>query len=191
MSKPSLLPPNATDLERKLEQVSARIDDIPIPIPQLWNPLTCPVNHLPWLAWQVSVDEWDSNWSEQTKRNVIAKSIDVHRHKGTPGAIKQALQSMGYKDVQIIEPKRWKHNGQFLRDGSITHGTEMHWAEFDVHLNAGENPAPEVAAKINRSIQNYKPVRSHLRHLKYTSKFHNGQHLRNGSINRDGGYVNG
>jgi P2-related tail formation protein len=43
------------------------------------------------------VDSWDANWSEKQKRDAIAASIEVHRHKGTVGALKRALQAVGYE----------------------------------------------------------------------------------------------
>lgn len=187
---PSILPPNATAIERHIEQTTARIENVPIDFAKLLNPHTCPLTHLPWLAWAMSVDEWDNTWEEQIKRDVIASSIAIHRHKGTPGAIKKALQALGYNDVQIIEPKTYKYDGQHRYDGLITYGTDLHWAEFDVHLNAGELPPAELEEKIRRSISNYKPTRSHLRNLKYATKLYNGQHSYDGSITYDGGFLN-
>ncbi|MGS0744187.1 phage tail protein I [Glaciimonas sp. GG7] len=52
----SLLPPNTTPQERALEATMARISDIPVPLRQLYNPDTCPINVLPWLAWQLAID---------------------------------------------------------------------------------------------------------------------------------------
>jgi phage tail P2-like protein len=98
-----LLPPNATPQERALSNSTARVGDVPVPIRTLWNPQTCPVALLPWLAWAMSVDDWDSAWTEQQKRDVIAASVEVHRHKGTIGALKAALRPLNY-DVQIEEP---------------------------------------------------------------------------------------
>lgn len=68
----TLLPPNATKAERAMEAVPARIDDIPASFRDLWNPRTCPINLLPWLAWAVSMDSWDASWPEHTKRARIA-----------------------------------------------------------------------------------------------------------------------
>ena len=44
---PTLLPPNATALERALASVIARISDVPVPIGDLWNPARCPAPLLP------------------------------------------------------------------------------------------------------------------------------------------------
>jgi phage tail P2-like protein len=99
-----LLPPNATSQERALANVAAdRVNGIAVPNASLWNPQTCPVAVLPWLAWAMSVDDWDSSWTEQQKRDVIAASVEVHRHKGTIGAMKAALRPLNY-DIEVEEP---------------------------------------------------------------------------------------
>ncbi|WP_240332504.1 phage tail protein I [Pseudomonas aeruginosa] len=63
MSMP-LLPRNATELEQLAAQALADIQRVPIPLRTLWNPSTCPVPLLPYLAWAFSVDRWDSKWPE-------------------------------------------------------------------------------------------------------------------------------
>ena len=94
-----LLPINATKQERALSLTTSRVGGIPVPVGELWDPLTCPVAVLPWLAWSLSVDPWSSAWSEDQKRRAIAESIAVHRVKGTIGALKRALQAIGYECV--------------------------------------------------------------------------------------------
>lgn len=93
----SLLPPNATELEFHLEQVVMAATDLPVSITQLWDPYACPLSLLPWLAWAFSVDEWDDRWPEHIKRQVVQNSFDVHRYKGTPYAVQQALDSLNIK----------------------------------------------------------------------------------------------
>ena len=97
-----LLPPNATAQEKALSEAIARLSDVSVPIAELWNPWTCPVLLLPWLAWALSVDEWDSAWSEKQKRATIAAAVQVHRIKGTRGALQRALDALGYT-VRIRE----------------------------------------------------------------------------------------
>ena len=91
----SLLPPNRTALEHALEQVSARLSDLPVPIGDLWNPQRCPEALLPWLAWAVSVVRWDADWPPDTKRAVIAHSAEMHRLNGTRAAVRGALDDVG------------------------------------------------------------------------------------------------
>lgn len=87
----SLLPPHASPLERGLEGATARSGWIETPIASLWDPAVCPLPVLPWLAWGLSVDSWDSAWSEATKRDAVARSIEAHRRKGTRASVETVL----------------------------------------------------------------------------------------------------
>ncbi|WP_067096195.1 phage tail protein I [Marinomonas atlantica] len=98
----SLLPPNATDLELAVEKVLSRSDQIPIPIDTLWSAENAPENTLPWLAWALSVDEWSSDWSVETKRSVIQSSPSVHKVKGAVGAVRRAIASVSI-DINLVE----------------------------------------------------------------------------------------
>ena len=102
MSELSLLPGNACDLERQAAQALAQIQRVPIPLRQLWNPNTCPTQLLPYLAWSLSVDRWDGNWSDATKRAAIRASFFIHSRKGTIGALRRVVEPLGYL-IEIIE----------------------------------------------------------------------------------------
>ena len=98
----ALLPSNATAAERAMSLSTARAARLPAPHRTLWDPQTCPLDVLPWLAWALSVDEWDAGWTEEKKRAAVAASIDLHRRKGTIGAVRKALSALGY-EVEINE----------------------------------------------------------------------------------------
>lgn len=98
----NLLPPNATQLERHIAEVNAALGDLPAPLRDLYDPETCPVEWLPWLAHFFSVDAWAPTWSETQKRETIKTSIKVHQLKGTIGAVRRALAAMGF-DVRLQE----------------------------------------------------------------------------------------
>lgn len=87
----SLLPPNATRLERALEAGSARIGDVDAPLATLADPATIAASALPWLAYGLSVDFWDSAWSEAMKRRTVAESIAQHKIKGTRASVEHVL----------------------------------------------------------------------------------------------------
>ncbi len=87
-----LLPNNATVIEKAFAASLAQINDIDIPIGTLWDPDKCPIALLPWLAWTVSVDSWDTNWSEADKRQAVKDAIPLARHKGTKAALTRALK---------------------------------------------------------------------------------------------------
>ncbi len=98
----SLLPANSKPLEHALASLSAKFEPIPVPFANIWDVDKCPDNVLPFLAYAWSVDEWNDNWSAETQREVIRQSIWVHQRKGTLGAVKRALEAMGY-DSDVIE----------------------------------------------------------------------------------------
>ncbi|MCG7548463.1 phage tail protein I [Pseudoalteromonas sp. Of7M-16] len=109
MSDKSLLPRNSTDLEYQLEQHLSHTREqfdtrtvIPDYIGSQWDPMTCPEALLPWLAWALSVDEWKEDWPVETKRAMIVNSVSVHKHKGTVGAVKRALESLGL-EIEFFE----------------------------------------------------------------------------------------
>ncbi len=97
-----LLPPNSTATERAISSTLSRTDSINVPIRALWRPQECPARLLPWLAWALSVDEWDEQWSEVQKRNAIDASVYLHRHKGTPAAVQRAVDLI-FDDAEVQE----------------------------------------------------------------------------------------
>lgn len=104
----SLLPPSAGSIERALELVwQRRLNAIERDLSDLWNPDTCRADLLPYLAWALSVDEWQDEWPESVRRDVILRSIAVHRHKGTRGALNVALTALGYETTV----KEWFETG--------------------------------------------------------------------------------
>jgi phage tail P2-like protein len=109
---PSLLPPNASKLERDIEQVIACSLDLPLSISDLWDPFRCPLSLLPWLAWAYSVDQWADTWPESVKRQVVNDAFEIHRYKGAPYAVKRALNSLGI-ETSIIE--WWEPKGSQVR----------------------------------------------------------------------------
>lgn len=119
---PDLLPPNANAQERALSLAIDR--PIPVPIRELWSPATCPAAQLPWLAWALSVDDWNPTWPEETKRQAIQESIDEHRKKGTVGSLRRALQRLGY-EVEIDENTGTAYTFKLrfkIREGDATAG---------------------------------------------------------------------
>lgn len=98
-----LLPGNATELERNAAQALAQIERVPIPLRDLWNPDTCPLAFLPYLAWAFSVDRWSQAWPESAKRAAIRAAYFIHSRKGTIGALRRVVEPLGY----LIEVREW------------------------------------------------------------------------------------
>lgn len=101
--KPTLLPPASTPVERKLSQVGADIEAVPLPIRSLRRASTAPIALLPWLAWERSVDRWDDAWPDLAKRKALANSFRIHQIKGTIGALRRVVEPLGY----LLEVTEW------------------------------------------------------------------------------------
>lgn len=97
----SLLPPNSTKFERSLESVCR--SNMTSPIRHLLNPSICPANLLHVMALTLQVDQWDQNWSYETKVNTLQDAFSVHRIRGTPASIKRVLKNAGYGDARLEE----------------------------------------------------------------------------------------
>lgn len=102
-SNASLLPPNATPLETALAELGIRFDAVEVPIADLWNPATCPIAALPWLAWTLSIDKWDAEWTDEHKRAVTASAIADQRRKGSVAAVREALDALD----ELLEMVEW------------------------------------------------------------------------------------
>ncbi|MEM8554389.1 MAG: phage tail protein I [Pseudomonadota bacterium] len=176
-----LLPPNATPVEQALAAATARIDAIPVPVRQMWDPMTCPASILPWLAWTWNVEEWDELWPEDRKRAVIAAQVDIHRMKGTKGSIIRALEVMGYGRSQVIE-----RDAAHVFDGTLTFdGTETYRAahEVDEYRVVAERPMTVAQSQRLRSILGrIAPAHMHLRAIDFTEV----AHTYDGTITFDG-----
>jgi phage tail P2-like protein len=184
-----LLPPNANEHEHALDDSIARIGAVPVEISKLWNPHTCPIELLPWLAWALSVDEWDETWTEEQKRNSVAASYEVHSHKGTPYSIKSALLALGYDNVQIREGELYYYNDTKTYDGSFTHGGDGVWPLFDVVLNIGLAPDAAMIQKIKDRIARYKNARSVLRNLIFMNILYDNTITYDGTYQHNGGVL--
>lgn len=142
----SLLPPSASNFMRCAEAVGTRITGIPVDLNTLWSPDTCPVHLLPYLAWAFSVDRWDRNWPEETKRQVIRDAWLIHRHKGTLSALRKVVEPLGY----TIEIKEWWQLNEEPGTFRIVVGVLDQGITDEMHM------------EIERLIADAKPVSRHL-----------------------------
>lgn len=151
----SLLPPNATPLERALEQ-GVRIVGLETPADVIDDPLACPAELLPWLAWGLSVDSWDADWSEAMKRQVVADSIAFHRIKGTRLAVDTVLARFD----QVARVVEWYENEE-PRDPH-TFEVVLPLVTADGVAPGGRRATAAFAEAIIREIAKAKPLREHM-----------------------------
>lgn len=182
----TLLPPSSTPLERALDQAAAaRLAALPSVIASLWNADTCPAALLPYLAWAMSVDEWNDGWGVDKKRAVIKESRTIHQHKGTLSAVKRALAAIGQPGATIIERGNYiRHNGVAHRDGTHTRAGSGGWASYRVILT--QPVTIDMALQIKRllaSVQRNCIVLTAIDY-KQAALRHNGAATRNASYTR-------
>lgn len=171
-----LLPTGSSKLEKQLSNTFSVISEIPVPIRLLWNAEHCPVKLLPWLAWSLSVDDWDDAWCEQKKRSAILKSIYVHKYKGTCESINQIVEQRDLGKVLIDEGGAKKHNGRIqLRNSFHKRGNLSNWAEYQL-IFLTDKITKRDAEQLLIDIQQYAPVRCFLRGIvkKRNLMLHNG-----------------
>lgn len=149
---PSILPPNATALETAIDLVAgARLDGVATPLRDLWSAQDCPADLLPWLAWALSIDQWDPAWSERTRRARVAQAIAVQRSKGTRDSVRRVIAAFGGN----ITMREWWQ--------STPPGTP-HTFAVTVSLpadGAGDAPSAALIDAVIGEIEATKPLRSH------------------------------
>lgn len=179
-----ILPPNATKLERALA-AAASMQHTPEVIKTLADSQRCPVEFLPWLAWAMSVDEWQDDWPEARKRAAVRSAVELHRKKGTPWAVLRALAVHGFDDCEIIEYANflqdWQASGGKYLDGSwqlngqalspnvpgardvVRSAALNHWAQYAIRVNSADVPWNRAQQQRLAAVaRRYAPARSHL-----------------------------
>ncbi|HCN64467.1 MAG TPA: phage tail protein I [Pseudomonas sp.] len=154
MSDTSLLPSNRTSLEQALAQLSNGDVELANVLRQVHSVDNCPAPLLPWLAIQRSVDRWDPQWSETIKRKVVKDAFEVHKRKGTVGALRRVVEPF----ADILDITEWHELEPMGEPGTFT----MSLALFDSGLS------DTAIAELERMINDTKPVSRHLVGLSIT-----------------------
>jgi len=137
-----------------------------------------PSDVLPLLAWQFHVDFWKPDFPLETKKTLIKNSIKWHRYKGTPWAIKKALEWFAV-EAEIIEywqaRKKYEELGGARLDGSwCLDGTKKlvsyynvtglsymsKWAKFCIRLNLASMERPDWSKLVKEIVDIAKNTRS-------------------------------
>ena len=148
----NLLPPNSSQFERALDALEVdTLADMPVPVGDVWSPANCPAALLPWLGWGLSIDIWDSSWSDLQKRAAIASAIDDQRRKGTRAAVRRALDRIDpligitewFQDPTNLEPYTFRLDLPDRNTSAIIYNDE-------------------TVGRLLRDISVIKPLRAHV-----------------------------
>lgn len=134
---------------------------------------TVPAAALPHLARQFHVmgfEGWKFATTEEQRRLVLRKAVELHRFKGTPWSIKEALRQIGYTQVTFQEGVDKTLDGTWVLDGSVTLGATG-WAKFHAFIGVEDPNAitEEMSDIVAGVILEYKPLRCHLMSMTFQS----------------------
>lgn len=123
---PSLLPLDRTPVEVELEQVSAkRWQDLDVDIiRRSQDPWRVPAHLLNYLAFDWSVDIWNTDWPELKKRSVLANAARDHSLKGTLEGTRRYLEIADAKIVQVVRRPQG-----FAVSRNLTKAEQEEWIE--------------------------------------------------------------
>lgn len=148
----SILPPNATPLERAVESTMATgLEGVPVQIDRVWHPATCPPHLLPWIAFGLSLDLWDADWTEAQKRAAVADAIRFQQRKGTPASLRTVLDRFDpmiglvewFDDRANLDPYSFRLELPTLAESDVVYDEDL-------------------IVQILRDIAQVKPVRAHM-----------------------------
>ena len=149
MSNPSLLPASATAIERAIEHATSGTSNLTVPVRDVWNPDTCPVAVLPWLAWAFAVEEWRDSWPEAVKRAMIKAAIQTRKLRGTRQAVEEIVKSFG---AHVLLQEWWETSP---RGVPHTFSITISYGAAKPTITAGFQN--DIVAQVTRA----KPLRSH------------------------------
>ncbi len=93
----ALAPGTAGVAERRLDALAAaRLALLPADLPETcWDADRIPAEWLPVLAWGLSADFWNAEWTPAQQRAAILLIRGLHREKGTRAALDRVLDALG------------------------------------------------------------------------------------------------
>ncbi len=141
----------------------------------------CASPALPYLADQFDIDGlrgFAMASDEQQQRELIKRSIALHRFLGTPWAIREACRTVGFPVIVLEEGVTAIPSGPTSPDD---------WARFQVLVEAdnGRHITEEEARKLRIFVESYKNERSHLVSLGFFQGLVDSQVFRPEVIDRD------
>lgn len=154
-----------------LADLSARLETLPVD--KALTHLVDAVDErlLPALAygWHVTdLEGWRLADTTDKRRALLRRAIAMHRKKGTPWAVREALHSAGFGAAsRLIEGRAMRRfDGTIFADGSEVYGGHS-WSEYQIEVDLGETAAldastPGIVASLARE---WAPISRHLTRL--------------------------
>ncbi|HJU70398.1 MAG TPA: phage tail protein [Paucimonas sp.] len=129
---------------------------------------------LPYLGAQFHImggEGWDLAESDDARRALIKSSIEMHRFKGTPWAIRELVRRLGFGEIELIEGLAAKnYDGKSRYMGWQVYGDPTQWARYRVILN--QPITRDQADRLRLALPLFAPARCHLAGLHYSEAAH-------------------
>lgn len=120
---------------------------------------------LPLLAEKWSVTGYDGEMladSDGSKRALIKGAVALHRHKGTPHAIREVLRRLGFGEIEIDEGLK----SRLYESTNVSAIPESErWAHYAIRLSSPITN--EQARNLRKVLRNFAPARCTLAVLDY------------------------
>ncbi|TXF11940.1 phage tail protein [Pelomicrobium methylotrophicum] len=154
-----------------LAETTARLEALPLDGLLTYLIDTVPAEWLPELGRQFHImplEGWQFAATDAERRRLIKESIALHRKKGTPWAVKRALEIAGFGGQCRITEGRIarRYDGTIFCDGAEVYGGHS-WAEFGLDADLGETAGLEAgtAARVAEIVREWAPASRHLTRL--------------------------
>lgn len=113
---------------------------------------------------------WNLAFSTAQKRQLIKRSIELHRKAGTPYSVKLALDSVGYPNIVISENPGLRYDGSWVFNGQEVYRGDS-WGQFIVTLDPASTPPSQGQVRLLLLlIEEWKNLRSVLLDLRQNGR---------------------
>ena len=93
-------------------------------------------------------DGWEFAKGETEQRELIKGAIQIHRHKGTPWAIKRTLALLGFGDCELEERfGYYEHDRTIYHNGTNRYGYAGHWTHYRLLMQKPISKAEAINIK--------------------------------------------
>ncbi|CWW88233.1 TPA: phage tail protein [Haemophilus influenzae] len=103
--------------------------------------------------------------TQESKKGLIKKSVELHRHKGTPWSVREVIRQLGFGEIEIDEGLKNRDYSANTFVNKIP--SDERWAYYGIQLS--KPVTNEQAVEIRKILRNFVPARCLLGVLDYKS----------------------
>jgi len=117
----------------------------------------------------MGIEGWNLAETPEQQRRLIKDAIALHRLKGTPAALHELVERLGFGRISIQEGiSNLNYDGQYTYNGHMVHGDPNAWPIYRVIL-LDRAITNDQATALRAALQTFAPARCRLAGLDYQS----------------------